>query len=330
MSKIIVLELAAKIPDEASAYLYLEGLRWPNGPECPQCGHDGRCYFLKPCVGERKTRTGTETQRRLWKCGSCRKQFSVLTDTVMHGTKIAVRTWVFVLFEMVASKNGVSAREIEPKYGVTPRSAWFLTHRIREAMSNGGITTKLTGTIISDETWIGGKAKNRHGAMKPVYKRPGKVIYQSDKRKTPVLTLLNRETGEARSRVIPNVTGKTLAAALRDNVNIESSELHTDEGRGYARIGREFTAHASVNHGRGQYVNAGAITNHVEGFFSQLKRSIDGTHHHVSATHLHRYLGEYDYRYSTRKISDADRLADLVGRVGGKRLAYEPLTSRVA
>lgn len=325
MSKLNVLTLAEQIPNEAAAYEYLEGLRWPDGPECPHCGNADRCYFLTPREGARKTRTGNVTQRRLWKCGACRKQFSVLTGTVMHGTKIAVRTWVFVLFEMVASKNGVSAREIERKYGITNRAAWFLTHRIREAMANGGIMTKLSGTIVADETWVGGKAKNKHGGMRYVHKRNDPKIFHKNENKTAVLTILNTESGEARSRVIPNITGDTLADAIRENVEIEISELHTDEWRGYWPIGREFAKHAAVHHSRGEYVRDGATTNHVEGFFSQLKRSLDGTHHHVSGTHLARYLSEFDFRFSTRALTDADRMRLLVERVGDCRLAYETL-----
>lgn len=132
-----LLQIAERIPDEAAAYEYLEQLRWNGTPECPHCGNDDRCYFLTPANGKtRQTRTGAATQRRLWKCGACRKQFSVLTGTVMHGTKIPVRTWVFVLYEMCLSKNGVAAREIERKYWIAPRSAWFMTQRIREAMAS--------------------------------------------------------------------------------------------------------------------------------------------------------------------------------------------------
>jgi hypothetical protein len=141
----------------------------------------------------RATRTGSQSQRRVWKCGSCRKQFSVLTDTIMHGTKIAVRTWVLVLFEMCASKNGVSAREIERKYDLTPRSAWFLAHRIREAMRDNGLGM-FVGTITADETWIGGTPINRHGHKR----RPGKSGVTD---KTPVLSLVDRASGAVRSKV---------------------------------------------------------------------------------------------------------------------------------
>lgn len=321
MSEISILRLVEQIPDEAAAYRYLEGLRWNGKPECPHCGNDDRCYFLTPANGKsRATRTGAATQRRLWKCGECRKQFSVLTNTVMHGTKIPVRTWVFVLFEMCASKNGVSAREIERKYDVTPRSAWFMTHRIREAMKADGLGM-FVGVVTADETFIGGKPANRHGH------KPGKGG-QGTTTKTPVLSLVDRATDEVHSRVVPDVTGATLRKVIGERVDMAGSVLHTDSGKQYNELGKEFMAHETVDHKAGEYVRGGVTTNHAEGFFSQLKRSIDGTHHHVSVEHLPRYLAEFDFRYTTRKMTDTKRVNELAGRVGGRRLTYKPLIGR--
>lgn len=157
--------LAERMPTEADAYLLLEELRWGGTPDaCPHCGGMDRCYYLKPADGTRarKTRTGTMSQRRVWKCGHCRKQFSVLTGTIFHGTKISLRTWLFVVLEMCSSKNGFAAREIERKYNVSPKSAWFMLHRIREAMKRDPLAGLLTGTVQADETFIGGNPKNRH------------------------------------------------------------------------------------------------------------------------------------------------------------------------
>ncbi|HSH58270.1 MAG TPA: IS1595 family transposase [Acidimicrobiales bacterium] len=316
-----VLKLAERIPDEASAYRYLEGLRWDDTPVCGHCGSE-RVYFLTPKNGtSRKTRTGAETQRRLWKCSTCRKQFSVLTNTIMHGTKIPVRTWVFVLYEMASCKNGVAAREIERRYDLTPKSAWFLLHRIRAAMDHDGIPVLWTGTVQSDETWIGGKPANRHGH------RPGKGR-QGVTDKTPVVALVSETTGEARSRVVPNVTGATLARVLAQNVDPTDTTLVTDESNVYFQVGGRMADHRTVNHKAKQYVDPhGYTTNSVEGFFSQVKRSLDGTHHHVSVEHLNRYLGEFDFRYSTRKMTDAERTEELASRMAGRRLSYRPLVS---
>src|SRR3954451_17796715 len=157
-------KLANQITTEADAYKLLESLRWPEGkPDaCPLCGSMKGFYFLAPVDGStgRKTRTGSNSQRRVWKCADCRKQFSVLTGTIFHGTKISIRTWLFVVLEMCAAKNGVSAREIERKYDLTPKSAWFMLHRIREAMKPGQpLGALLGGAVQVDETWIGGNPK---------------------------------------------------------------------------------------------------------------------------------------------------------------------------
>ena len=242
----------------------------------------------------------------------------------MHGTHIPIRTWVLVLFEMVSDKNGLAAREVERKYGMTPRSAWHLTQRIREAMARGGIVETLTGTVQADELFHGGKPQNRH-ASDP---RPRGAQTE----KSIVFTIVHPESGEARSRVIPNVTAVTLRKALEEHVDPSRSTLHTDQFMGYWTAAWGFESHQSVNHAQGEYVRytkSGKVTtNNVEGYFSQLARSIDGTHHAVSREHLERYLAEFDFRYSTRKISDADRLAMLVGRIGGKRLEYRTLIGR--
>jgi transposase-like protein len=155
--------LADKLESEADAYAFLEELRWPTGPTCPHCS-SAAVSFMAPANGvSRRTSGGkTNSERRVWQCRDCRKQFSVLTGTVLHGTKVAVRKWVFVIFEMCSSKNGVSAREIERKYGLCPRTAWFMMHRIREAMASDGLVATMRGTIVSDETWIGGDPRYRH------------------------------------------------------------------------------------------------------------------------------------------------------------------------
>ena len=184
-------KLMARITDEAAAYAFLEELRWAGEPVCPHCGSVAAHYFLTPANGtDRATRTGERSQRRVWKCRDCRKQFSVLTGTVMHGTKIAVRTWVMVLLEMCASKNGVSAREVERKYDLTAKSAWFLLHRIREAMKRDPLSGVLSGTIIADETWMGGDPKNRH---RDDPREQTRASGSSDK--TPVFTLVVHPRG---------------------------------------------------------------------------------------------------------------------------------------
>jgi len=317
MESLSIPALAKKIPDEDAAYRFLEELRWGDRPVCPHCGSLRKPYFLKPKNGGRKTTRGKVSARRVWKCADCRKQFSVTTGTIFHGSHIPIRDWLFVVFEMVSSKNGVSGREIERKYEMSPKTAWFMLHRIREAIKRDGTATLLSGVVIADETWIGGKPQNRH---KGDPRRRGQHGKGTDK--TPVFSLVHKESGEVRSQVVPNVRRETLRAAINGQVDPPATVLHTDNAMAYTRIGWKAAGHETVNHAMGEYVRGDVTTNHAEGYFSQLKRSIDGTHHHVSVEHLHRYLAEFDYRYSTRKLSDAQRMARLMGQTAGRRLTY--------
>ena len=315
MENITVIQLANKIQSEADAYLFMESIRWPHGPVCPHCGSIAAHYFLKPANSEsRKTRTGAMSYRRVWKCKDCRKQFSVITGTVMHGSKASLRIWLFVIFEMAANKNGIAAFEIQRKYGIANRTAWFMCHRVREAMVRSN-PSKMLGVVVADETWIGGDPKKRHANQ-----RPGK---QGKTDKTPVVSLIDATTGEVRSQVIADVTGKTLRKVISENVEMAKSTLHTDSWSPYEAIGADMAGHGAVNHHAGEYVPQGISTNKAENYFSQLKRSIDGTHHHVSVEHLPHYLSEFDFRYSNRKLTDTERMYRLVGRVGGRRLTYK-------
>jgi transposase-like protein len=315
-----VLDLADRLRTEADAYEFLEELRWGDRPVCPHCGSIRKPYFLKPKDGSsRKTRTGSASQRRVWKCADCRKQFSVLTGTIFHGTKIPVRTWVFIVFDMASSKNGVSAREIERKYNLTAKTAWFALHRIREAMKREPLAGLLSGRVVADETWYGGKPSNRHGHD------PKKSI-QGRHDKTAIMSLVSRETGEVRSRVMPNVKPASLRAVLHEHVDPAATHLHTDGARNYRLIGHEFASHEAVNHDAREWVRGDVTTNQAEAYFSQLKRSLDGTHHHVSREHLPRYLAEFDFRYTTRRDSDTERMECIIRRVAGRRLTYRKPT----
>jgi transposase-like protein len=316
MGSINVLKLADELRTEGDAYAYLERMRWGDQPVCPHCGSVRKHYFLNPANGKaRKTRTGSPSERRVWKCADCRRQFTVLVGTIFHGTKIPVRTWVFVIFEMCSSKNGVAAREIERKYGLTAKSAWFMMHRIREAMKREPIAGLLSGRVVADETHIGGNPKNRHG-WDPK-RNPSRKSS-----KTKVLSLVSRETGEVRSQVIPNVKSYTLRSVLFAQTDRTVTHLHTDSGFGYGPLGPAFASHSTVDHRDKEYVRGDVTTNHAENYFSQLKRSLDGTYHHVSVEHLDRYLAEFDFRHSTCKTTDTERVSLLVGQVGGRRLMY--------
>ena len=343
MEKLSIPALANKIQTEADAYVFMERMRWGTdngGLTCPHCGNE-KAYYLKPSNGvNRKTRTGTASERRVWKCAACRKQFSVLTGTIFHGSKVPLRTWLFVVFAMCSNKNGISAREIERTYGLTAKTSWFVAHRIREAMKREPLVGMLRGHVTADETFIGGKARNKHKSVRregdttePTRLTPGaRAGFSPKDNKTAVLSLVDRETGEVRSQVVPDVTGATLRKVIAEHVDMANTVLHTDEAPAYKTFQPEMADHLTTNHRADEYVRYAngvmTTTNHAEGYFSQLKRSLDGTHHHVSAEHLPRYLAEFDYRYSTRKMTDTERTHDLFAKVDGKRLTYRPLTEK--
>ena len=314
-TKLTLDTIARQYADEGKAYEFIESLRWPDGPICPHCG--GRdAYFLQP-RGDRYTRTGHATARRVWKCSKCRKQFSVLIGTIFEGTKIPLYKWFLAIYKMCAGKNGVAAHELHRDLEITYKSAWFMAHRIRKAMEREPLNGKLRGIIEADETYVGGK---------PRYKAPNRreAALRRIESKTPVVTLVQRG-GEVRSQVMKPVTSANLGEVLRENVDADAT-LMTDASHLYSPIGREFAAHETVDHGIDEYARGEAHVNTAEGYFSQLKRSIDGTHHHVSAHHLHRYVSEFDYRYNTRKIEDGERMRLTIKQAEGKRMRYrEPV-----
>jgi transposase-like protein len=316
--KTTIASLSREIVTEADAYLYLENLRWKGTPRCPKCDTTEVRYIAPTNGVSRTTAGGSQSERRVWKCAPCAKQFSVLTGTIMHATKIPVRTWVLVIFEMCASKNGVAAREIERKYGLAPRTAWHMLHRIREAMSHDDATL-FTGDVVADEVYIGGDPAFRHS-------REG-VRRGAGTDKTPVVTVIDADTGEARSTVVDWVDSASLGDVIRENVDLATSTLHTDSHRGYIPVGRKMAGHYAVDHAKGIYATDKTNgTNLCENYFAQLKRGLKGTHIHVDPKHLHRYLGEFDYRFSTCDMSDTERMADLATRVAG-RLSYEMVTA---
>jgi transposase-like protein len=311
----LTLDYVAKhLSDEATAYGFIEGLRWPNGPVCPHC-ESTKAYFLQPRDGSdtRATRTGSATQRRVWKCAACRKQFSVLVGTIFEGSKIPLGKWLLAIYMMCSGKNGVAAHELHRDLEITYKSAWFMAHRIRYAMSRPPLVGKLSGIIEADETYFGGK---------PRYKAPNRqeAARRREAKKIPVVSLVERG-GEVRSQVMQRVDGSNIREMLAEHID-PSSRLMTDESRLYPQAGKMFASHETVNHREAEYARGDVTTNHVEGYFSQLKRSIDGTHHHVSARHLHRYVSEFDLRFNTRGIEDGPRMTQVIRQAEGKRMMY--------
>ena len=309
------------LSNEAAAWELLERLRWHEGRiVCPHCGVvDPKHYFIAARSGERKTRTGTVTYRRLYKCRDkdCARQFSVLVGTIFESSKVPVSKWLLAMWLFCAGKNGVSAKELERHLGISYQTAWYMAHRMREAMTREPMAALFSGTVVSDETWVGGKPKNRHAN-----RRVGSKQGLTDK--TPVVALVHKESGEVRTSVVANVNGKNLREVLRENVDPGTTDLHTDAANVYTPIGHEFASHGTVNHTIGEYVRDGISTNLAESFFAQFKRSLDGTHHNVSRHQLHRYAMEFEFRWNTSKLSDAERMQVMINKSIGKRLTYRP------
>jgi transposase-like protein len=283
----------------------LEAIRWPDGPFCPHCGNSDQDKIAK---GQ-----GSAHRPGLFYCAECNGQFTVTVGTVMERSKIPLSKWLLAMHLMGASKKGVSALQLQRMLGVTYKSAWFLCHRIREAMApkKRGPIGGHGRTVESDETVIGGKAKNRAYAKKPP-------------KKHSVLTLVDRD-GDSHSFHVANVKARTLREAMVRAVD-RKSHLVTDELLSYESIGREFAGHTTVNHSADEYVRLGgfAHVNTAEARFSLMKRAVFGTHHSISEAHLSRYLAEWDFKWNTRKTTDGERAALIAKGIEGKRLTYRP------
>jgi transposase-like protein len=291
--------------DENKAREHLEKLQWPDGPFCPHCGNAGLARITKL--------KGKSTRPGVYKCKECRKPFSVTVGTLMERSHIPLTKWLLAMHLMTSSKKGMSAHQLHRMLGVTYESAWFLAHRLREAMRDpkAGPLGGDNKVVEADETFVGGKAKNR------AYKGPPK--------KEAVLALVERG-GKVRSRHVADVTAATLREAVVTQAS-RKSHLMTDEAGQYVTVGKEFAGHSSVNHSADEYVRLGGFvhTNTAENYFSILKRGIYGVYHHVSEAHLHRYLAEFDFRYSNRSglgVSDTERAEKALEGIRGKRLTY--------
>lgn len=290
--------------DEVAARAHLEKLQWPNGPVCPYCG----------VTGDDVTRLGGKAgEKGQILCRPCRKKFTVTVGSIFERSHIPIHKWLLAFRLMASSKKGMSAHQLHRSLDITYKSAWFMAHRIREAMrpTDAGGLGGQNKVVEVDETYVGGKAKNR--AFKPAPK------------KEAVVALVERD-GRVRSFHVANVTAKNVRKVITTQVE-RASWLMTDESGVYVGVGREMAGHESVNHSIDQYVRKGGFvhTNTVENVFSLLKRGIVGTYHHVSPAHLKRYLGEFDFRYNERSalgVEDAERTEKAIKGAKGKRLTY--------
>ena len=291
---------------ENQARKILEGIRWKDGVTCPHCGSKD--------VTRLKSDKNKKTRDGVIQCNHCRKQFTVTTNTVMHGSHITLRQWVQAFYSVCTHKKGVSALQLQRNLGLgSYRSAWYLAHRIRLAMQEFVIHGALKGTVEVDETYIGGK--------------PRKTENNNHKRgrgtdKAPVMVLVERN-GRSVSRPVENVTGETLKSAIRETVH-KKSVIMTDEWKSYRGIGKDFEGgHYVVNHGEGIYAVGIVNTNTAESYFAILKRGVHGTFHHVSKKHLFRYCDEFSFRWNHRRVNDGARVVRAIEGMEGKRMRYK-------
>lgn len=293
--------------DPEAAREHLESVRWPRGPVCPHCGAVDRISKLN----------GKAHRPGVYDCGHCRDQFTVTVGTVFERSKISLDKWLFAAALMASSKKGISSKQIERMLGVTYKTAWFMTHRLREAMKPGdGMFGSGGSTVEADATYVGGKEKNKHAS-----KRNSKNI--GGVGKECVFSLVERN-GNVRSFHIPSVNVTNLKPII-SQMNAVKIRLMTDGERPLRALKPMFASHETVNHEAGEYVRGDVHTNTVEGFFSILKRGVMGTFHHLSSQHLHRYITEFDFRYNRREKlgwDDAARTHELLKGISGKRLTY--------
>ncbi|MEO6041260.1 MAG: IS1595 family transposase [Croceibacterium sp.] len=298
---------APQFKTEEGAFAYVEAHLWPTGPVCPHCGNCDSARIRKMA--------GKTTRMGLHKCNECRKPFTVRMGTIFESSHLALHLWLQVIHLMCASKKGISTRQIQRMLQCSMKTAWFLTHRIREAMRSDDLTPfgGNGGIVEVDETFI--------GHLKGVEKR------RAFHHKMKVLALVDRDSGKARTMVIDNVKAETLMPLVIANVAREA-RIMTDEHSGYRDMKRFFAGHGTTAHSRGEYVNLedrSVHSNTVEGYFSIFKRGMKGIYQHCEEHHLHRYLAEFEFRYNNREAlgcGDEGRARRALRGVVGKRLTY--------
>ncbi|MFZ0494398.1 MAG: IS1595 family transposase [Methylocella sp.] len=293
--------------DEAAAYAYVEARLWANGRPCPHCGVFDRSGALKA----KGDRIG------LYKCYACRKPFTVKIGTIFEKSHIQMRDWLYAIHMICSSKKGVSANQLHRTLGITLKSAWFMGHRVREAMRSGDLAPMGgIGCIVeADETFIG--------------RKDGTIKRRGHGHKNAVLSLVDRDSGQVRSFHVGGTSAADIVPIIKANVAKETAMM-TDEGGHYSKLGDHFASHESVSHKADEYVRGSVHTNTVEGYYSVFKRGMKGIYQHCSERHLHRYLAEFDFRYNNRAalgIVDNSRAELALHGVCGKRLRYQRVDS---
>ncbi|TNE63230.1 MAG: IS1595 family transposase [Alphaproteobacteria bacterium] len=294
--------------DEQAAYDYVEARIWPHGATCPKCGERERVGKM----GGKSTRIGA------YKCYKCRKPFTVKVGTIFESSHVKMNLWLQAIYLMCASKKGISSNQLHRTLGVTLKTAWFMSHRIREAMRDDTLAGFGAGggVVEVDETFIGVDR-----TVKPKHEKKGRGYAHKHK----VLSLVDRTTGRAKSMVVDDLKTATLLPILLENIAKEAV-IYTDEAGQYKHLHRSFAAHDFVRHGVGEYGRGEIHTNTIEGYFSIFKRGMKGVYQHCAKKHLHRYAAEFEFRYNNRIALGADDRvrADLaLISAAGKRLTYQ-------
>jgi transposase-like protein len=309
----------AYFQDEAAAFEQLEAIVWPHGPVCPHCGNKERIYKLEG-VRTKPSKKNPEgiVRHGLKKCGACRKQFTVRIGTVFEDSPVPLHVWFQAAYMLCSSKKGVSSNQLHRTLGVSLQTAWFMSHRLREAMRSGDLAIPFGsngGAVEIDETFIG--------------RKEGAPVRRGYAHKRPVLSLVDRETKQVRSFHVDGTSAKELLPIIKANVAKEAAVM-TDEAGQYLELGKSFASHDSVNHGKDEYARYEdekvIHTNTVEGFYSIFKRGMKGVYQHCAEKHLHRYVAEFDFRYNNRVrlgCDDMERTKRVLSGIVGKRLTYK-------
>lgn len=304
-------EMLSKLPDDNACREYLEAIRWNGIPVCPQCGIVSSDHYKLKVKGEFKG---------LYKCKECRERFTVTVKSMFEGSHIGLRKWFIAIYIFSSHKKGVSSHQLAKDLGVTQKSAWFMLGRIRRAFEGDENPKQMFGVISADESFVGGKNKNRHSDKK-VEGSQGR----SHKDKTPVLGVMSYK-GDIRTRVIPNTQAETIKPIIKEMVK-EGSIFITDEWGAYTGLDEKYK-HIVVHHEQGVYASGAFSSNNVENFWSHLKRGIYGIYHQVSPQHLHRYCTEFEFRFNARKMKENDRFDVSLKQTENFRLTYKQLINK--